>query len=220
MAQLQHVAIPAPHGRLEGLLRLPDQQAPAQMVAVVCHPHPVYGGTMHNKTVFRLAQALNAVGMPTLRFNFRGVGESTGSYDEGQGEQDDVRAALDYAQAQFPDAPLCVAGFSFGSWVGLPVGCADERVRQLVGAGVPTRLLSAPTLAQCVKPKLIVQGERDQYGPQSDLLPWFEALPEPKHLEVVAGSDHFFTDHLDALSEAVTRYFAQRAAESGKKGGI
>ena len=210
MAQLQHVEIPAPHGRLEGLLRLPDQEGVSQMVAVVCHPHPVYGGTMHNKTVFRLAQALNAVGMPTLRFNFRGVGESTGAYDEGEGEQDDVRAALDYVQAQFPDAPLCVAGFSFGSWVGLRVGCVDERVSQLVGAGVPTRLLSVQALAQCARPKLIVQGELDQYGPQGDLLPWFESIPEPKHLEVVAGSDHFFTDHLDALSEAVTRYFAQQ----------
>ena len=213
MAQLQHIEIPAPHGRLEGLLRLPDQEGTPQMVAVVCHPHPVYGGTMHNKTVFRLAQALNAVGMPTLRFNFRGVGQSTGSYDEGQGEQDDVRAALDYVQAQFPDAPLCVAGFSFGSWVGLRVGCADERVSQLVGAGVPTTLLSVQALAQCAKPKLIVQGELDQYGPQGDLLPWFESIPEPKHLEVVAGSDHFFTDHLDALAEAVTRYFKQQAAQ-------
>jgi uncharacterized protein len=213
MAQLQHVEIPAPHGRLEGLLRLPDEEGASQMVAVVCHPHPIYGGTMHNKTVFRLAQALNAVGMPTLRFNFRGVGESTGTYDEGEGEQDDVRAALDYIQGQFPDAPLCVAGFSFGSWVGLRVGCADERVNQLVGAGVPTRLLSVEALAQCAKPKLIVQGELDQYGPQGDLLPWFKSIPEPKHLEVVAGSDHFFTDHLDALSEAVTRYFQQHTAQ-------
>lgn len=213
MAQLQHVEIPAPHGRLEGLLRLPDEEGASQMVAVVCHPHPVYGGTMHNKTVFRLAQALNEVGMPTLRFNFRGVGESTGSYDEGEGEQDDVRAALDFLQGQFPDAPLCVAGFSFGSWVGLRVGCADERVRQLVGAGVPTRLLSVQALAQCARPKLIVQGELDQYGPQGDLLPWFESIPEPKHLEVVVGSDHYFTNHLDALSDAVTRYFRQQAAQ-------
>lgn len=216
MAQLQHVEIPAPHGRLEGLLRLPDQEGASQMVAVVCHPHPVYGGTMHNKTVFRLAQALNAVGMPALRFNFRGVGESTGTYDEGEGEQDDVRAALDFLEGQFPDAPLCVAGFSFGSWVGLRVGCADERVRQLVGAGVPTRLLSTQALAQCARPKLIVQGELDQYGPQGDLLPWFETIPEPKHLEVVAGSDHYFTNHLDALSDAVTRYFRQRATRGEK----
>jgi alpha/beta superfamily hydrolase len=219
MMQLQHVEIPAPHGKLEGLLRLPDQEGLSQMVAVVCHPHPVYGGTMHNKTVFRLAQALNQVGMPALRFNFRGVGESTGSYDEGRGEQDDVRAALDYAQAQFPDAPLCVAGFSFGSWVGLPVGCADERVKQLVGAGLPTRLLSVQTLAQCAKPKLIVQGELDQYGPQGELRPWFESLPAPKHLEVVPGSDHFFTNHLDALAEAVRRYFTRQAEEMGETRG-
>lgn len=210
MAQLQQVEIPAPHGHLEGLLRLPDREGPAQMAAVVCHPHPMFGGTMHNKTVFRVGQALNAVGMPALRFNFRGVGLSTGSYDEGRGEQDDVRAALDYLQAYFPETPLCVAGFSFGAWLGLRVGCADARVRQLVGVGVPTTLLPAPALAECAVPKLVVQGELDQYGPQSDLLPWFEAIAAPKHLEVVPGADHFFTDHLDELAQAIARYFQQR----------
>ena len=209
MAQLQHVEIPAPHGHLEGLLRLPDREGPVQMAAVACHPHPMFGGTMHNKTVFRVGQALNAVGMPVLRFNFRGVGLSTGSYDEGRGEQDDVRAALDYLQAHFPETPLCLAGFSFGAWTGLRVGCADARVRQLVGAGVPTRLLPAPVLAECAIPKLVVQGQLDQYGPPSDLLPWFAAIAEPKHLEVVPGADHFFTNHLDELAQAIVRSFQQ-----------
>ncbi len=212
MAQLKHVKIPAPHGRLEGLLRLPDEETMPPMAAVVCHPHPLYGGTMHNKTVFRLAQALNEVGMPALRFNFRGVGSSTGSYDEGRGEQEDIRAALDYMQEQFPYLPLCVAGFSFGSWTGLQVGCADDRVRQLVGVGVPVSTFPAANLASCAKPKLIVQGEFDQYGPQAELLAWFASLPEPKHLEVVAGADHFLTDHLDELVQAVVRYFRQQEA--------
>src|ERR1051326_5967971 len=142
MAQLKHVDIPAPHGRLEGLLRLPDEAAePPRLAAVVCHPHPLFGGTMHNKTVFRLATALNEVGIPTLRFNFRGVGLSSGSYDEGRGEQDDIRSALDELEQRFPNVALCVAGFSFGAWTGLAVGCAEARVRQLVGVGVPVASL-------------------------------------------------------------------------------
>ncbi len=207
MAQLQHVDIPAPHGHLEGLLRLPDEAEAPRMAAVVCHPHPLYGGTMHNKTVFRLAGALNAVGLPTLRFNFRGVGQSTGSYDEGQGEQDDVRAALDALEQRFPGVALCVAGFSFGAWVGLRVGCAEARVRQLVGAGVPTRLLGVGALAECGKPKLIVQGALDQYGPLAEVQRWYAGLPEPKHLEIIPNADHFFTGHLDELYAAVVRAF-------------
>ena len=136
MAQLIQTDIPAPHGLLEGLLRLPDGMAasasdgearPAH-AAVVCHPHPQFGGTMHNKVVFRLAAALVEHGIPALRFNFRGVGRSTGSYDEGRGEADDVRAALAALAARYPGVPLLLAGFSFGAWVGLPVGCADPRV--------------------------------------------------------------------------------------------
>ncbi len=208
MAQLKHIDIPAPHGRLEGLLRLPeDAETTPRMAAVVCHPHPLYGGTMHNKTVFRLAQALNMVGMPTLRFNFRGVGLSTGSYAEGRGEQDDVRSALDELERQFPGVPLCVAGFSFGAWTGLRVACAEKRVRQLVGVGVPVASLPARDLANCDKPKLIVQGALDQYGPQADLRAWFASLPEPKHLEVIPGADHFLTDHLEQLQQAVVHYF-------------
>jgi alpha/beta superfamily hydrolase len=206
MAQLQHLDIPASHGHLEGLLRLPDEAAglPA-MAAVVCHPHPLFGGTMHNKTVFRLAGALNAVGMPTLRFNFRGVGESTGSHDEGRGEQDDVRAALDALEERFPGAALCVAGFSFGAWVGLRVGCAEARVSQVVGAGVPTSSFGAEALAGCAKPKLIVQGALDQYGPLDEMQHWFAALRQPKLLEVIPNADHYFTDHLDEMFAAVVR---------------
>ncbi|HEU5370354.1 MAG TPA: alpha/beta family hydrolase [Ktedonobacterales bacterium] len=208
MAQLKHVDIPASHGRLEGLLRLPDDEAARpRLVAVVCHPHPLFGGTMHNKTVFRLATALNAVGIPTLRFNFRGVGLSTGSYDEGRGEQDDIRAALDELERRFPGVALCVAGFSFGAWTGLRVGCAEARVQQLVGVGVPVASLPVDDLANCAKPKLIVQGARDQYGPEAKLRAWFAGIPDPKHLEVIPEADHFLTDHLAELERAVVDYF-------------
>jgi alpha/beta superfamily hydrolase len=148
--------------------------------------------------------------MPTLRFNFRGVGQSSGTYDEGRGEQDDVRSALDFLAGRYPDAALFLAGFSFGSWVGLPAGCADERVRQLVGVGVPVRLLQVDSLSQCRKPKLIIQGARDQYGPLEALQPWFAALPEPKRLVVVPEADHFFTEQQDALRSAVIEYFLAR----------
>lgn len=221
MAQLIALDIPAPHGFLEGLLRLPDAPAaptaPAapRMAAVVCHPHPQFGGTMHNKVVFRVAQALGELGMPTLRFNYRGVGRSTGTYDEGSGEGDDIRAALDALAAQYPGVALCLAGFSFGAWIGLPIGCADARVRQLVGVGVPVSLLSVDALAGCQQPKLIVQGAADQYGPLAALQPWFARLPAPKQLTVIPAADHFFTRWQAELSAAILAYFRSGASALG-----
>jgi uncharacterized protein len=219
MAQLESVDIPAPHGMLEGLLRLPDAssaQAALAMVGLVCHPHPLYGGTMHTKVVFRIAAALVTLGMPTLRFNFRGVGRSTGTYGEGYGEREDVVAALDALAARYPGVPICLAGFSFGSWIGLPVGCEDPRVRQLIGVGVPVRLLSVHALAQCAKPKLIVQGERDEYGPLDALLPWYERLSAPKELVIIPGADHFFTTQQTALEDAILSYFRSGASALGR----
>ncbi|HEU0027979.1 MAG TPA: alpha/beta family hydrolase [Ktedonobacterales bacterium] len=207
MAQLLALDIPASHGILDGLLRLPDIPTGAletpRMAAVVCHPHPQFGGTMHNKVVFRVAQALVDLGMPALRFNFRGVGRSTGAWDEGRGEADDVRAALDALAGRYPGVPLLLAGFSFGAWVGLPVGCADARVTHLVGAGVPVSLLSTDALERCVKPKLIVQGALDQYGPQPALEAWYARLPGPKRLTIVPDADHFFTHQQTELYEAI-----------------
>jgi alpha/beta superfamily hydrolase len=215
--QIEPVEIPAPHGHLEGLLRQPDAapetSAPA-MAALVCHPHPQFGGTMHNKVVFRVAQALGDVGIPTLRFNFRGVGRSTGRYDAGHGEADDVRTALGFLARRYPGAALCLAGFSFGAWVSLPVGCADPRVRQLVGVGVPVALVRAEALADCRKPKLVVQGERDEYGPLAELRPWYDAVPAPKRLVVVPGADHFFTERQAELRAAVADYFHETGAAS------
>ncbi len=160
-----------------------------------------------------MAQVLGELGMPALRFNFRGVGRSTGRFDDGRGEADDVRSALDALSARFPGVPLCLAGFSFGAWVGLPVGCADPRVRQIVGVGVPVSLLGTDPLAGCDKPKLVVQGEHDQYGPQDELRAWFARIPEPKALAVVPGADHFFTAQAAELRGAILAYF--RADSSG-----
>jgi len=214
MAQLIQTDIPAPHGLLDGLLRLPDgmsataAQLPAgaaapAMAAVVCHPHPQFGGTMHNKVVFRIAAALVERGIPALRFNFRGVGRSTGAYDEGRGEADDIRAALAALAERYPGVPLLLAGFSFGAWVGLPVGCADARVTHLLGVGVPVALLTADELAGCDKPKQIIQGELDEYGPRAALEQWFARLPQPKRLTTVPGADHFFTQQQSELAAAL-----------------
>jgi alpha/beta superfamily hydrolase len=204
MAQLQSIEIPGQAGTLEGMLRLPDRLAtPPSRAAVVCHPHPLYGGTMHNKVTFRMAQALVDRGFPTLRFNFRGVGRSSGRYDEGDGEREDVRAALDEMARRFPDVALCLGGVSFGAWVAFPLGCMDKRVSLLIGAGIPMSLLRASDLAGCEKLKLIVQGQRDEYGPELEVRAWFARLPEPKRLEVVPGADHLFTAHQAELRTAL-----------------
>ncbi len=208
MALIDAVEIPTEHGMLEGLLRHEGADALPGMAAVVCHPHPLGGGTMHNKVVFTIAKTLGEAGIPTLRFNFRGVGRSTGAYDDGRGEAADARAALDWLASRYPATPLLLAGFSFGSWVGLPVGCADPRVTRLIGVGIPTDLLAVAALGDCAKPKLIVQGDADQYGPLTSLRPWFAALDEPKALRVIPAADHFLTGHQDALAEAIQGWLA------------
>jgi uncharacterized protein len=210
MATMETVDIPASHGMLEGLLRS-DPGVPRRQpfAAVVCHPHPQFGGTMHNKVVFTLAKALNLARIPALRFNFRGVGRSTGVYGDGIGEAEDVRTALDWMAARFPATPLLLAGFSFGAWVGLPVGAADARVQRLIGAGIPTNLLRVDQLAESRVPKLIIQGARDEYGPLAEVQSWFAELPDPKELHIVPDSSHFFTDHLDELAATVTDWLQE-----------
>jgi alpha/beta superfamily hydrolase len=173
------------------------------LVAVVCHPHPLYGGTMHNKVVFQTAKALHSRGASVLRFNFRGVGRSEGIHDKGRGEQDDVRAAIDFLAAEFPGRPALLAGFSFGSSVGLRVGCEDERIGRLIGLGLPVDHIDMSFLRACLKPKLIIQGGNDQFGARSVLEALFATLPEPKQLAIVEGADHFFTRQLDTVAAAI-----------------
>lgn len=163
---------------------------------------------MHNKVVFNIAKALTELGAPVLRFNFRGVGASAGRFDEGIGERDDVRAALDHLAGRYPGLPLCVAGFSFGSWVGCPVGCADPRVAQIVAVGTPTRLFDSRALLGCRKRKLFVQGAADAFGPVTELEAFLSGVPDPKKLIVVDAADHFFTGRQEELRAAITRYFA------------
>ena len=204
---VQAVRIPSPAGHLEALLTKGFAESPAQ-AAVVCHPHPLYGGTMHSKVVFHAARALARAGMPVLRFNFRGVGASTGRYDEGHGERDDVRAAVDFLAGQFPRAGIVLAGFSFGAWVGLRVGCEDRRMTLLIGIGAPVDDSDFSYLLGCAKPKLFIQGTRDQFGSVANFTKLFDELPEPKQLAWVEGADHFFAGHLAELRRALRAYFA------------
>lgn len=200
--------IPVSHGHLEAILKEPDS-AP-RGAAVVCHPHPLHGGTMHTKAVYRSAQALNEAGLVALRFNFRGVGASTGSYDEGVGEQDDLRAAVDWLVERHPELPVVVGGFSFGSMVALNLGAADDRAVALLGLGLPVDLderYDFGFLADVDKPVLVVQGENDEFGPARRVK---EALaPLGSHITVVtvAGTDHYFEGRLDELRDAVRGYF-------------
>jgi len=173
---------------------------------LVCHPHPIYGGTMHNKVAFRAAKTLQGLGLPVLRFNFRGAGLSAGEHDKGRGEQNDVRAALDFLAAEFPGRPILLAGFSFGCWVGLRVGCTDRRVTQLVGLGLPANHSDFSFLPDCTKPKLFIQGASDQYGSRANVEKLFASAADPKRLAFVAGADHFFAGKLHEVDVALSAW--------------
>jgi alpha/beta superfamily hydrolase len=202
-----------PAGRLEALLNTGAETA--SHAAVVCHPHPLFGGTLHNKVVFHTMKALNSFGFPVLRLNFRGTGLSQGEHDRGNGEVDDVRAALDWLDAEF-HLPLVFAGFSFGAAVGLRAAYSDARVKALIGVGTPIvpvaagaeepRTYAFDFLRDCTKPKLFVSGARDQFGPRVKLETLLASIPEPKKLVVVEGADHFFEGRLRELREAIEEW--------------
>ncbi len=205
--------IPAPHGRLEAIYRPKNNQA--ERVALVLHPHPLHSGTMHNKVVFRAAKALNECGFETLRFNFRGVGHSTGEYDEGRGECDDARAALDYLLESQPHArEVIVAGFSFGSIVGLKVGCSDERVNKLIAIGAPERMSNLDFLGRCEKPKLFIHGVEDDIAPLAPLEEFLATLTADNGFQLVRieGAGHFFDDHAVELMQAIKNFVCGNSA--------
>ena len=162
---------------------------------------------MHNKVVYRAGKAFEGLGYSVLRFNFRGVGASEGEHDEGVGEADDVRAALDWLAARHPDADLVVAGFSFGCVVALPVGAADDRVTHLVGIGTPTDRFRFELLADVNKPKLFVQGEKDEHGPLPELEAGLARVARPWELVVIEGADHFFEGRLPEMQRAIVDFF-------------
>lgn len=203
--------IEGPTGRLEALLWAHNNPP---FVAAVCHPHPIFGGTMHNKVVYHTAKTLHQHGLAVLRFNFRGVGLSEGTHDQGRSETGDVNAAMNYLAKEFPDAPLLVAGFSFGAAVGLRAGCDDSRVIELIGLGFPVNDLDARFLRNCSKPKLLVQGSEDRFGSKEN---WEKLLAGTStegssgtEAVFIPGADHFFTGHIDEMTDALRDWLVRR----------
>ncbi len=202
---IRSLFLEGPAGRLEALLN--SGTPSATHAALVCHPHPLYGGTMHNKVVFHAMKALNGFGFPVVRFNFRGAGLSHDQHDDGRGEADDVSAALLWLDREF-HLPLIFAGFSFGAAVGLRAACPDDRVKAVIGLGLPVSPVAERTydlnvLHSCQKPKLFVSGSRDQFGPRAKLEIVVNDLPEPKTLVIIEGADHFFEGRLREMREAI-----------------
>ena len=216
-ASIRSLFLDGPTGRLEALLNAGAENA--THAAVVCHPHPLFGGTLHNKVVFHTMKALNSFGIPVLRFNFRGTGLSQGEHDQGNGEVDDVRSALDWLDAEY-HLPMLFAGFSFGAAVGLRAVCADSRVRAVIGVGTPVgpvaadsevpRTYSFDFLQDCMKPKLFVSGARDQFAPRAKLEALVASASEPKKLVMIEGADHFFEGRLRELRDAIETWVRER----------
>ena len=212
-SSIRSLFLDGPAGKLEALLNLGAENA--THAAVVCHPHPVFGGTLHNKVVFHTMKALNSFGFPVLRFNFRGAGLSESEHDNGRGEVDDVRAALDWMDHEY-HLPLILAGFSFGAAVGMAAACPDERVTALIALGVPAKPIDGRNydlgvLRGCAKPKLFVSGTRDQFASKAELEQLVAGAPEPKKLVLIEAADHFFEGRLREVRDAIEAWVREVA---------
>ena len=206
----QTLTIPGPAGTLEALLDLPAVTATPESVAVICHPHPQYGGTMTNKVVYSIARAFNEAGAPSVRFNYRGVGKSAGSYDEGNGETDDALAVIDWAAQRWPGARLYLGGFSFGGAVAIRAAAARDVARLVTVAPAIRRVkVDERSLPQC--PWLIVQGDQDELVDPKDIQQWVQSLPESPQLAMLDGVEHFFHGRLNELRQVVVRWLIELA---------
>lgn len=198
-----------PAGRLETLLDEPSSDQQVRAAVVFAHPHPQYGGTMHTKTVYQGAKALTRIGCAVLRFNFRGVGTSDGEFDRGEGEMEDFKAALDYMASRYSGLPLWAAGFSFGAWVALETGAADDRVTVLIGIAPPVVTsvsgmnYTFPNTLASTKPKFFIQGEADDVCPLEGMWKFYGQLSEPKELVVIDGAGHLFEGKTTEVGEAL-----------------
>jgi hypothetical protein len=170
---------------------------------VLGHPHPQFGGTMHTKGVYHATKGLVHIGCAVLRFNFRGVGKSEGAWDEGQGERDDFRAALDLMATRFPGVPLWAGGMSFGSWVGMNVGAQDPRVSTLIGVASPVNKWDFEQVAVSPKAKFLIHGEMDEICGFKEINAFYARAVEPKELVVIDSSDHLFNGVVGEVADAV-----------------
>ncbi len=196
--------------QLEAHLREP--QDPPRGGVVVCHPHPVYGGTMANRIVYRAAKAAAAAGYAALRFNFRGVGRSTGSFDQGLGEKEDVAGAIRWMKSRYPGLPLALAGYSFGAWVALQVGHSNPDVAALAGIAPPLDLYAMDFLGQNHKPSLLIIGTQDEFCSQESILQLRPHLPATSLLKILEGADHFFSEQVDRVVRLISEFFLQLPA--------
>lgn len=199
---IESLFLAGPAGRLEALLEEPDDVAP-RIAALVCHPHPQYGGTMHNKVVYRIARGLRHAGCVVLRFNYRGVNLSEGSYAHGEGELQDAQTALAYLRSRYPQLPFLLAGFSFGSRIVLRMGCGGAGATQVIAVGFPTTYKDRSFLDDCSIPRVFVQSTHDEHGPLDQLRPIVDALPERRRLIEVEATDHFFAGGLEELEAQI-----------------
>jgi uncharacterized protein len=183
---------------LETVLWEPKGESP-WAAALFCHPHPLHGGTMNNRVIYRAAKGAVAAGVAALRFNFRGVGASTGSYDQGAGERKDTAALVEWLGLRYPRLPLALVGFSFGAWVGLSVGCQDARIQALVGLGLPLNAYNFDLLIENAKPSLFLVGTRDQFCPRHKMEVLARRLPRTSSVSWIEGADHFFTHEVDEV---------------------
>jgi uncharacterized protein len=204
--RIESLSLAGPAGSLEALLEEPDDQQP-RLAAVLCHPHPLYGGTMHNKVVYRIARGLRRAGCVVLRFNFRGVGRSEGGHGYMAGEIEDARAALGYLRGRYPELPFALAGFSFGSRAIMQLGCELGRgtggAEFLLAAGFATRMGPVEFLSECAVPKIFIHSTHDEFGPRPDFERIYLKVAEPKRLIWIEAADHFFAGALDELEERV-----------------
>jgi uncharacterized protein len=218
--RIESLFLPGPVGRLEALLEGPEDGEPRE-AALVCHPHPQYGGTMHNKVVYRIARGLRRAQAAVLRFNYRGVNLSEGEYAHGEGELEDARAALLYLRRQYPDLPFTLAGFSFGARIALRLACPvaqasacetraqlshsnnDTGARRVIAVGFPATEKDRLYLDGCTVPRVFLHSTHDQFESVRDLEALIASLPEPKRLIAIEASDHFFAGALDLLEEGI-----------------
>ncbi len=199
---------------LEAVLWEPRGRSP-QAAALCCHPHPLYGGTMNNRVIYRAAKGAVEAGLAALRFNFRGVGSSTGTYDKGAGERSDAAALLDWLEARYPTLPLAMAGFSFGAWVGLQVACFDPRVKVLVGLGLPLASYDFDFLLDSDKPMRLIVGTKDEFCPRDKMEAFARRLPPQADVHWVDGADHFFTHQIGQVQSLVGTFLQEQFKGQG-----
>ena len=197
--------MPAGAVQLEAQLREPKEEL--RGAVVVCHPHPVYGGTMDNRVVYRAAKAAAEAGFAALRFNFRGAGRSTGQFDQGVGEKEDAKAAIRWLGDRYPALDLAMMGYSFGAWVGLEAAHAVPRIKALVGLGLPLNMYSFDFLFSNPKPAMYIVGTRDEFCSKENLDRFAGRIPATASLHRIEGSDHFFTGHVQVVQGLVNEFF-------------